>query len=155
MSTTSTPTVGPADRHCWKTGSGHDARQSNWSAINILTMVVGFVIFWPLGLFMIYWIVTGRHASELPAASRRLWSRLSGLWSSGGFRFTGHDSVETSHNAVFDRFQQTQYDRISEIRDEINERARRFAEFRAQARERSDAEEFNQFMASSPERDTQ
>ena len=53
-------------------------------------------------------------------------------------------------NQVFNEYQQTQFDRIREIKDEIKERARRFADFRSDAKRRADEEEFRRFMDDSP-----
>ncbi|NIT62374.1 MAG: DUF2852 domain-containing protein, partial [Gammaproteobacteria bacterium] len=39
-------------------------------------MVVGFVLFWPIGLFLLFWNITGRDVQELPQAIRSLWSRV-------------------------------------------------------------------------------
>jgi len=101
-------------------------------------MVVGFVFFWPLGLVVLYWILKGRDVRDLPAAMREKWGQLRG------------GSYSRSDNVMFNEYQQTQYDRIKEIHDEIDARAKRFSEFRADARRREDEEEFNRFMASSP-----
>ena len=119
-------------------------RRGNWAPINIATMVIGFMIFWPFGLAVLAWIATGHHVRELPGAARELWSRVSG---DGGPRFA---RATASDNVVFNDYQQAQYDRIREIRAEIGERARRFAEFRADSRRRADQEEFDRFMAGSP-----
>jgi hypothetical protein len=54
---------------------------------------------------------------------------------------------------VFNTYQNTQYDRIREIKEEIRARAKRFSEFRADVKRRADEEEFNQFMSNAPERD--
>ena len=62
----------------------------------------------------------------------------------------GFSKDARSDNVVFNEFQQTQYDRIREIRDEIKERSRRFAQFRANAKRRADEEEFNRFMGDAP-----
>ena len=124
--------------HCCSNGSG----RGNWSALNIAAMVVGFVIFWPIGLFILYWIVTGRSVKELPQSIHTQWSKVVGRWH-------GNDSGP-SDNVIFNDFQQTQYDRIREIKDEIKERSRRFAEFRANAKRRADEEEFSRFMNEAP-----
>ena len=59
-------------------------------------------------------------------------------------------SYSRSDNIVFNEYQQTQYDRIREIKDETDSRAKNFAEFRNDAQRRKDEEEFNRFMSSSP-----
>lgn len=120
-------------------------RKGNWSGRNIAAMVVGFVLFWPLGLVLLYWNITGRDVKDLPAAARGLWSKVS----SRGVR-----GVHDEDNVVFNEYQDTQYDRIREIKAEIEERARRFAAFRADVKRRKDEDEFNRFMSSAPLSDT-
>jgi len=68
-------------------------------------------------------------------------------------RRSSESTPSTNGNSVFDEFQQTQYDRIAEIKEEIKERARRFNEFRMDAKRRAEQEEFSQFMASHPDTD--
>lgn len=105
-------------------------------------MVIGFVVFWPIGLMVLAWILSGRHVRDLPTAVRDLWSRF---FSQTESRFHGG-----TDNIVFNEYQQTQYDRISEIKNEIRERAKRFAEFREDIQRRRDRDEFDRFMASAP-----
>lgn len=114
------------------------SRKGSWTGYNIAAMVLGFVFFWPVGLVILYWIIRGRDVRDLPAAAREKWSVFFG------------SSDRRGGNIVFEEYQQTQYDRIREIKSEIKERSRRFAEFREEAQRRADQEEFNQFMASSP-----
>ncbi len=127
------------DYCCGKWGS-----RANWSGLNIAAMVVGFVVFWPIGLLILYWIIKGRSVKELPNSIREQCSRM------GGSRHGNNGG--SSDNVVFNEFQQTQYDRIREIKDEIKERSRRFTEFRANAKRRADEKEFNRFMDEAPVR---
>lgn len=113
-------------------------KRGRWTGFNIAAMVVGFVFFWPIGLVVLYWILKGRDARDLPAAIRDQW---------GQFRGRGYNR---SDNVVFNEYQQTQYDRIKEIKDEIDSRATRFHAFRDDVQRRKDEEEFNRFMASAP-----
>lgn len=115
--------------------------QAHWSGANIAILVFSLVMFWPVGLVVLYWILTGRNAVELPGAVKEM---VSSLWG-------GSSPTHRHSNAVFDEYQQTQYDRIREIKDEIRARSRRFEEFRHSAKRRADQEEFNQFMASAPD----
>ena len=134
-------------RHRCRTGC-RSGRGPNCSAFNVAAMVVGFVLFWPIGLFIALWIFAGRDVQELPGSIRRLWASVQGAWE-GPQRRAAHGSGD---NVVFDEFQQAQWERIREIKDEIRDRARRFADFRARARRRADEEEFNQFMSDAPAR---
>jgi len=115
--------------------------KSNWSGINIAAMVAAFVLFWPMGLFMVYWICSGRDARELPGIVKGMVDRVRGQRMSG----TGN-----SYNRIFDEYQQTQFDRISEIKAEIQERSKRFNEFREEQKRKHDQDEFNLFMTLSP-----
>lgn len=123
------------------TRCGSGSGKSNWSGVNIAAMVLGFVLFWPIGLIVLFWIMAGRNAWELPEAIRHQWSQMRRMWN------REHD---TDDNVVFNEYQQTQYDRIREIKDEIKSRSKRFGEFRAAAKRRADREEFNQFMSDTP-----
>ena len=146
MSSSSGPT---SDRSNHRTGNhscGSWGKSGNWSGLNIAAMVLGFVFFWPLGLVILYWIIKGRDVKELPQSIRQQWESFTGSWR--GSERAGHGGW--SDNAVFNDYQQTQHDRIREIKGEIKERARRFREFRADAKRRADEEEFNRFMADTP-----
>ena len=125
---------------------GDRSRRSNWSGINLFAMVVGFMLFWPIGLFVLYWILTGRDVRDVPRWISQQWSKVTGMRNG----FDGFGSNGYGDNVVFNEFQQTQHDRIREIREEIKERARRFTEFRTNAKRRADEEEFNRFMADAP-----
>lgn len=121
--------------------ASHSRCRGRWSTANIAALVVSFVLFWPVGLLVLFWILKGRNVKDLPGAIRDKWQATIGQ--------RGHHRHGTG-NSVFNEFQQAQYDRIKEIKDEIKERSNRFADFRADARKRADQEEFNQFMAGSP-----
>lgn len=128
------------------------SRRANWSGLNIFAMVLGFVFFWPIGLLVLYWILKGREVQELPREAQNQWSRMSASWRGK----QSHGASGSGDNEMFNEYQQTQYDRIREIRDEIRERARRFSDFRSNAKRRADEEEFRRFMADSPaEEDSQ
>jgi len=123
-------------------------KKGNWSGLNIAAMVLGFVFFWPVGLFVLYWIITGRNVKEMPQEVRHQWSRVTG-------NRNGNDSFSNNgrnDNVVFNEFQQTQYDRIREIKEEVKARSHRFSEFRTNAKRRADEDEFNRFMANAPGR---
>ena len=141
MSSSSGTTVNQSSQSAWGPCRGRHARKGNWSSFNIAAMVVSFVVFWPLGLVVLFWIMAGRNVRDLPAAIKAKWQEFSG----GSYNFG-----ERSGNSVFNDFQQTQYDRINEIKHEIKTRSERFKEFKMDAKRRADQEEFNNFMASSP-----
>lgn len=120
----------------------HSGQRERWSGTNIAFMVLGFVFFWPVGLLLLGWILSGRQVRDLPGAIRGAYIHFFGTAET---RF-----ASGSDNVVFNEYQQTQYDRIREIKNEIGRRADNFKSFREDAQRRADQEEFDRFMASAP-----
>ena len=105
-------------------------------------MVLGFILFWPIGLLILYGNIKGVSVKEMPRWFRQKW------WKPKG----DAAYAEGSDNVVFNEYQAIQYDRIREIKEEVKERSRRFNEFRENAKRRADEEEFNRFMSEVPAR---
>jgi hypothetical protein len=122
--------------HTWPCGQGH------WSGANIAAMVLGFIIFPPIGFVVLLWTILGHPIQDLPGWVRDKWNQF--------FRKSSAGSHGDSENIVFNEYQQTQYDRIREIKEEIKRRAEAFRSFRFDAKRRKDQEEFDDFMASKP-----
>lgn len=123
--------------------------RGNWSVLNIAAMVIGFVLFWPVGLLVLYWNISGRDVKVLPNAVQEKWSAIF----NGSFSECGESDYAKSDNSVFEEFQQTQYDRITEIKEEIKNRARSFRNYRTNAKRRADETEFKEFMSSDHSKD--
>ncbi len=122
--------------HMRSCGCGH------WSGANIAAMVLGFILFPPLGFVVLLWTILGHPIQELPGWLRDKWNQF--------FRNGSARADKDSENIVFNEYQQTQYDRIREIKEEIKRRAEAFRSFRFDAKRRKDQEEFDDFMASKP-----
>lgn len=138
----SSSSVNHADHHVGTSCGAGWGKKGNWSGLNIAAMVFGFVLFWPIGLLVLFWICTGRNVQSLPEAIQRQWSRFR--------QFAGIGGAHTSSNSVFDAYQETQYDRIREIKEEIRLRSERFKAFKDEAKRKLDEEEFRRFMANTP-----
>jgi hypothetical protein len=120
-------------------GRGH------WSGPNIAAMVLGFIIFAPLGFVVLVWTILGHPVQELPGWVRNKWNQV--------FRSRSAGSNNDSDNSVFNDFQQTQYDRIQEIKEEIRKRADAFRAYRDNLKRRQDQQEFDDFMSNKPDKD--
>lgn len=116
----------------------------HWSAANIGAIVLAFFIWVPLGFAVLLWAATGHAIDDLPAWLRDKWRQVNSI---------GKRATDDSDNAVFNEYQQTQHDRIREIKDEIRRRAESFRNFRKDARRRQDQREFDEFMATNPAED--
>jgi hypothetical protein len=132
------------DSHQYRHSQSNCCRKGNWSFMNIVAMVVGFILFWPVGLFLLFWNISGRDVKDLPSAIQE---KVSSMFN-GSFFSSKSPKDSADKNSVFEEYQQTQYDRITEIKEEIKERGRRFRNFRSEAKRRADESEFKEFMSS-------
>ena len=147
MTTTNSSTVN--DSHQYRHSRNGCCKKGNWSGLNIAAMVIGFVFFWPVGLFLLYWNISGRDVRDLPGAIQEKWSAMF----NGSFFGSKRQKDPKGENSVFDEFQQTQYDRVTELKEEIKNRAHRFRDFRSEAKRRADEAEFKEFMSADHSKD--
>ena len=120
--------------------------KGKWSPTNIFALIFAFILAWPIGLFILFWVWSGRNASELFNMAKSFWIKNFGSEND----FEHHGETSNTDNVIFNEYQQAQYDRVREIKEEIKERKQRFYEFRSDAKRRADEEEFNNFMSNSP-----
>jgi len=119
-----------------------------WHPMSIGLMVLGFVVFWPLGLAMLAYILWGdrmraswRDARpEFAAAAQRAG------FGSRGDRFGG--SYGRTGNAAFDEYRERELKRLEEERAQIDRMRDEFDEFLRTLRRAKDQEEFDRFKAS-------
>jgi hypothetical protein len=106
----------------------------------IAVMVLGFILFWPLGLAILAYMIwsgrmgCGRHG-EMSRWQRRMaegWDRNKERWGRGGFHSSG--------NRAFDEYRE-------ETLSRLEEESREFRAFLDRLRKAKDKQEFDQFMA--------
>ncbi len=123
--------------------------RGRWTALNIVLMIIGFVIFWPLGLAMLAWIIwgdeIGARAEEFKGQFRAFSDRAS---SYGATRFAN------TGNLAFDEYRARELERLAEERRKIEEMRAEFEEFLKELRRVKDQEEFDRFMATFRNRTT-
>jgi len=115
-----------------------------WTPLNIGLMVLGFVLFWPLGLAMLAYMIWGER-----------WERD---WKDGKFNFgscAGHGSrthgfrghgFGPTGNVAFDEYRTRELKRLEEERRKLDEMRREFDEFLTNLRRARDQEEFDRFV---------
>ena len=114
-----------------------------WTPLTIVLMVLGFIVFWPLGLAMLAYILWGERIPEVRrhfAGMRRDWSAEYG---GCGARGTGYSR---SGNAAFDEYRARELKRLEEERQKLEEERRAFEAFMQNLRRARDQEEFDRFM---------
>jgi len=123
------------------------ALRPGWTPLTIGLMVLGFIIFWPLGFAMLAYILWGdrfhqmaRDASEsFKSNGWNCSARTSARSAASGFGATG--------NAAFDEYRQREFERLDEERRKLDQMRADFDSFLAELRQAKDKEEFDRFMA--------
>jgi len=122
-----------ARRHCLQRG---------WSPLNVVLMIAGFIIFWPLGLAMIAWIIWGDEIGTMFNDAREQFR--------GAARaapFSAAASGRTG-NLAFDEYRTAELKRLAEERRKLEAMRAEFEGFVDELRRAKDQEEFKRFMAS-------
>lgn len=126
------------------------ALRPGWSPLNIAIMVVAFIIFWPLGLAMLAYIIWGDRFPALAAdAKEKLGMNRSGR---GCQVFPGVKPgpvgvTQPTGNVAFDEFRATEIARLEEERRKLDEMRDEFDDYLRELRRAKDREEFERFMA--------
>ena len=121
-----------------------------WGPLTIALMVLGFVVWWPLGLAMLAYILWGEMFGGSPEKAQGFVNR-SKAWANancgprGHFRHNGFRQ-SSSGNAAFDDYRAEQLRRLEEERKRLDEEINAFHEHMANLRKARDREEFDRFM---------
>ena len=112
-----------------------------WTPATIALTVIGFMVFWPLGLAMLAYIIWGDRLDGFKLDANRMTDGIFGSCRKASFR------ASSTGNVAFDDWRAGELDRLAEERRKLDET---YAEFDAYARElrrAKDQEEFERFMA--------
>lgn len=104
-----------------------------WTPLNVALMVLGFIIFWPLGLAMLAYILWGD----------RLRDEFDGVKQ----QFSSFGSRSSTGNTAFDAYRSRELERLEAERRRLDEERREFSEFLRNLRRAKDQDEFDRFMA--------
>ncbi len=128
-------------------------RSGRWTGFEIAAMVLGFIVFWPIGLGILgYKLWQSKFGGpDVQTVAERGWSRArsaftssasgSKSWSCGpSWNYGG------SGNSAFDAWKQAEMTRLEEERRKLENAHREFAEFVENVRKSKDREEFERFM---------
>lgn len=99
----------------------------------IVAMVLGFIFFWPIGLFLLAYMIWSNRMFGTACRKSRNASRYAARYS------TGMNAMRSSGNAAFDAYKE---DTLRRLEDE----QKSFEEFMQRLREARDKAEFDQFM---------
>lgn len=119
-----------------------------WSPLTITLMVIGFIVFWPLGLAMLAYILWGEKFGGSAEKAQAYWNKGTSFMRDNtkhyGFGQTHHTS---SGNAAFDEYRAEQMRRLEEERARLDAEVEAFHEYMANLNKAKDREEFDRFMS--------
>lgn len=117
-----------------------------WTPATIGLMVLGFVVFWPLGLAMLAYILWGDRFEGMARDARCQW-RSSPL--KGAFDHMSHSAMHHARtgNVAFDDYRERELKRLEEERAKLDAMRAEFDDFLRELRRARDQEEFDRFMA--------
>jgi hypothetical protein len=120
-----------------------------WGPLTIALMVLGFIVFWPLGLAMLAYILWGEYFGG-SADKAGAWVNKQRAWAQqncgpNGHRRHGHWR-QSSGNAAFDEYRAEQLRRLEEERKRLDEEIHAFHEYMRNLHMARDREEFDRFM---------
>ena len=135
-------------------------RGSRWTAFEIIAMVLGFIVFWPIGLAILgYKFWQSRNGGpDLQTLATNKWqdartmmssnSTWGSSWGCGrAMRGASRFYTPSTGNAAFDEWRTAELARLDEERRKLDDAQREFAEYVDAIRRAKDREEFERFMA--------
>lgn len=152
-----------------QSGPGNNGRRrgkTRWRALEIIAVVLGFIIWWPIGLSLLLWKLwrskNGKPADIIDAARNmeekvmQNWPEKARRWgcssrrnvedampANWGFSST---AARSTGNAAFDEWRDAELARLDEERRKLEESAREFSDYVDNLRKAKDRQEFDQFM---------
>lgn len=121
-----------------------------WGPLTIALMVLGFVVWWPLGLAILAYILWGEMFGGSAEKAQSFFSR-SKTWAEHNCgprasHYRHHGTRHSSGNAAFDDYRSEQMRRLEEERKRLDEEVNAFHEYMANLNKAKDREEFDRFM---------
>jgi hypothetical protein len=131
---------------------GRQGGCAHWRPFEIAAIVIGFMIFWPIGLALLFLKLWGRsfgHEGDLFSFAAEQGAKMRGAF--GGDAkdargWAGPSFMRSTGNVAFDEWREGELARLEEERRKLAEAEREFSEHIAELRRARDREEFEGFM---------
>ncbi|MEM9734774.1 MAG: DUF2852 domain-containing protein [Pseudomonadota bacterium] len=114
-----------------------------WTPATIALMIIGFMIFWPLGLAMLAYILFGDRLDQLKKDVNVATDRASEMFNKG----TAFKNMPRTGNVAFDDWREAELARLHEERVKLDTMRAEFDDYARELRRAKDQEEFEAFMA--------
>lgn len=114
-----------------------------WTPLSITLMIIGFIVFWPLGLAMLGYILFGEQLL-------RMWDEKSGPFAlfdqDEGGKAAPWQAHQPSGNSAFDDFRARELARLTEERRKLDAMRDDFDAYQRDLNRARDQEEFDRFL---------
>ena len=121
------------------------ALRPGWNPLTIVLMVLGFIVFWPLGLAIAFYNIWGDQLLNGVRDARDQWQRS--RWRRPVTDAARKMYQGRSGNEAFDAYRERELKRLEEERAKIDAMRAEFDEFMQELRRARDQEEFDRFMS--------
>ncbi|MCJ2013701.1 DUF2852 domain-containing protein [Methylobacterium sp. J-076] len=117
-------------------------------SFEIGAIVIGFIYWWPVGLALLAWKLTGYPAfAEMRDTARRNFTDFNASRPASRFARAFEAANRGSGNAAFDEYRRAELDRLEAQRRALEEESRAFSAFVDELKRAKDREQFDAFMA--------
>lgn len=124
------------------------ALRPGWTPLTIGLMVLGFIVFWPLGFAMLAYILWGDRFHRMASdASESFRANGWGCSARGAAMRSASTGFGATGNVAFDEYRKREIERIEAERRKLDEMRAEFDSYLAELRRAKDKEEFDRFMA--------
>lgn len=115
-----------------------------WTPLTIGLMVLGFVVFWPLGLAMLAYIIWG---DRLDGFKRDVNKATDEMFAGCRRAKRNHHHYARTGNVAFDEWRDAELKRLDEERRKLDEAREEFDDYVRELRRAKDQDEFDRFMS--------
>ena len=123
------------------------ALRPGWTPLTIALMVLGFVVFWPLGLAMLAYIIWGDRIPEFRRNAAGMRDDFHRSFGGCGWNARRYEQRSDSGNSAFDAYRAAELKRLEEERRRLDEERAEFEAFMQNLRRARDQEEFDRFKS--------
>ncbi len=123
-----------------------------WTPATIALMILGFMIYWPLGLAMLAYILWGDRLegfkSDVNRTTDEVVSKFHRSFKNQREAYTGPNTGSNTGNVAFDDWREVELARLEAERRKLDEMRRDFDEYLRELRRAKDQDDFDAFRAS-------
>lgn len=116
-----------------------------WTPLTIALMVIGFIIYWPIGLVMLAYIVWGDRIN-MPRSGEMRQKAEKAFGQCRRSARRAESTMSSSGNAAFDEWRRNEMERIEAERRKLDEMRADFDNYMRELKKARDREEFERFM---------